>query len=83
MISCCEVIDRLGDPEPRRRSLRERLAVRLHLLRCRDCRQHARHLRTLERLSREYGERIAKSLSASADTIAAKAREEIRASLLE
>jgi len=83
MLSCRDVADLLGEPDAKKLPLRKRMALRMHLLLCRLCRRHAKQLRDIDRMARAYGQRIADELTSSAEALSAKAREQIRSSLLE
>jgi hypothetical protein len=83
MLSCRDAADLLGAPDAKKLPLMKKLSLRVHLMLCKLCRRHARQLKAIDRMARDYGRRIADNLNSSADALSMKAREEIRASLRE
>ena len=53
MLSCRDVVQLLGTDAIGQASLRQRVAVRLHLMMCRHCRAYQRSLRRLASLARQ------------------------------
>jgi hypothetical protein len=78
MLSCKEVSLLLSKTCDQELAWRERLAVRLHLLYCRGCRQFGKHLQFL----RAVGRRLAQSDTLpDGATLSVTARNRIRAAL--
>jgi anti-sigma factor ChrR (cupin superfamily) len=53
MLKCQEVEQKIGSDEIRTAGLMERLAVNLHLLMCRHCRNYARQIRAIGNSARD------------------------------
>lgn len=53
MPDCREVVETLASDEREGRGVWRRLSIRLHLLRCRDCRRYLEQLRALARGARD------------------------------
>jgi hypothetical protein len=77
MLSCKEVSLLVSRSMDTSLTLRERLAVRLHLLYCRGCRRFRDQVQFLRRAA----QRSSESLPAGAVHLPASARERIRAAL--
>jgi len=54
MLSCIRCTELLTQSLEHSLTLRERLVLRIHLMMCRGCRNHAQHLRMLRKASRSY-----------------------------
>ena len=74
MLRCREVVELIGTDALASATLRQRLAVRLHLAMCEHCSAYARSLRQLARSARALAGREAPADSVEADKIAREVR---------
>jgi hypothetical protein len=81
MLRCREISKLVSESMERDLPLRQRLAVRLHLMMCRLCSGFARQLRLLRRAARENPERLGPDEGAPEARLPDEARERIKAAL--
>ena len=66
MLKCRQVEQRIGSDDIRTAGLLERLAVNLHLLMCRHCRNYAKQIRAIGSAAREVFNRSTQDVDALA-----------------
>ena len=81
MLRCREVSKLVSESMERDLPLRQRLAVRLHLMMCRMCAGFARQLRLLRRAARENPERLGPDEGAPDARLPEAARQRIKDAL--
>jgi len=81
MLRCREVSKLVSESMERDLPLRQRLAIRLHLMMCRLCSAFARQLRLLRRAARENPERLGPDEGAPEAKLPEAARQRIKAAL--
>ena len=78
MLTCKEVTQRISESLDRKLTLRERFALRMHLLRCDMCTRYARQLRFLQRVCADAGEEQLTEPAELTDAARARIRNRLR-----